>query len=75
MDLQDRKLQQRIARRKRKVQRLIGEQKTRLAALNSATFLRRQDYLKATSTVRKKLHRLEQELLILEAGQLPGTWV
>lgn len=39
MDSQDRKLQQRIARRKEKVKQLIKQQKARLAALDSATFL------------------------------------
>ncbi len=74
VDTQDRKLQQRIARRKEKVQRLIGEQETRLAALDSATFLRQQDHIQAKNSVRKKLHRLEQELSTLEAGKLPGAW-
>ncbi len=71
---QDRKLQQKIARRKEKVQRLIQEQETRLATLDSATFLRQQDYFQAKSVVRKKLHRLEHELSTLETGRLPGTW-
>ncbi len=74
VDTKDRKIQQRIARRKEKVQRLIGEQETRLAALDSATFLRKQDYIQAKNMVRKKLHRLEQELSTLEAGYLPGSW-
>ena len=71
---QKRKLQQKIDRRKEKVQRLIGEQETRLAALDSATFIRQQDYMEAKGKVRKKLQRLEQELSALEAGQLPGAW-
>lgn len=75
VDPQDRKLQQRIARRELKVQRLIREQETRLAALDSATFLRQQDYLQAMSIVRKKLYYLEQELSALEAGRLPGIRV
>lgn len=75
MNPQDRKLQQRIARRKEKVQRLIEQQKNRLAALDSAAFLRHKDYLQAVSIVRKKLYRLEQEFLALEAGKLPGIRV
>ncbi len=74
MNAQERKLLQRIARRKGKVQRLIREQEARLAALDSATFLRQQDYIQATSLVRKKLYSLEQELAALEAGRLPGPW-
>ncbi|MDO9535517.1 MAG: hypothetical protein Q7J85_09365 [Bacillota bacterium] len=70
MDPQERKLQQRIARRKEKVQRLIGEQETILTALDSLTFLRQQDYLRALSLARNKLHRLKQELLVLESGRL-----
>ncbi|MDO9536446.1 MAG: hypothetical protein Q7J85_14230 [Bacillota bacterium] len=74
MDPQNRKLQQRIARRKDKVQRMIKEQEARLAALDSAIFLRQKDYQNAVSIVRKKLYRLEQELSALEAGNLPGAW-
>ncbi|GEM_PF-2409943 len=74
MNAQERKLLQRIARRKGKVRRLIREQEARLAALDSATFLRQQDYTQATSLVRKKLYSLEQELAALEAGRLPGPW-
>ena len=70
MDAQDRKLKERIARRKDKVQRLIGEQEAHLAALDSATFLHKQDYYKAASAVRKRLYHLEQELLVLESGRL-----
>ncbi len=74
MNAQERKLLQRIARRKGKVRRMIREQEARLAALDSATFLRQQDYTQATSLVRKKLYSLEQELAALEAGRLPGPW-
>jgi len=74
VNAQERKLLQRIARRKGKVRRLIREQEARLAALDSATFLRQQDYTQATSLVRKKLYSLEQELAALEAGRLPGPW-
>jgi hypothetical protein len=74
LDDQNRKLQQKIARRKEKVQRMIREQKERLAALDSAIFLRQEDYQKAVSMVRKKLYRLEQELSSLEVGNLPREW-
>ncbi len=72
---QDRKLQQRIARRKVKVQRLIREQEARLAALEPSTFPNHQVYIRAISTVRKKLHRLKQELTALEAGKLSRVGV
>ncbi len=75
MYLQDRKLQQRIARHKEKGQRLSRVQDARLAALDSTTFLRQQDYLQAMSIIRKKLYYLEQELSALEAGRLPGIRV
>ncbi len=70
MDTQDRKLKQRITRRREKVERMIEEQKARLAALESATFLHQQDHYKATGMVREKLYRLEQELMVLESGRL-----
>lgn len=70
MDAQDRKLKERIARRKDKVQKLIKEQEAYLAALDSAIFKRRQDYFQALSTGQNKLHRLKQELLVLESGRL-----
>ena len=74
---QNQKLQQRIARRKVKVQRLIKEQEARLAAIDSSTFpnpANHKDYLQSMSMVRKKLNHLEKELLELEAGKLPGAW-
>lgn len=70
----DRKLSQRIARRKEKVRRLIGEQEANLAVLDSADYPRREDYLRALHLARGKLHRLQRELLALEAGRLPGPW-
>ena len=74
MNSQERKLQQRIARRKEKVQRLLREQETYLAALVPSSFLCYKNYLQAMSTARKKLHRLKQELLVLGAGHLHGPW-
>ena len=74
MDTHDRKLQQRIARRKAKVHRLIGDQETLLNALDDVTFLRQDEYLKAKSKVQNKLHRLKQELRVLDADKLPGNW-
>ena len=70
MNTQNRKLKQRIVRRKEKVERMIEEQKARLAALESATFLHQQDHYKATGLVREKLYHLEQELMVLKLGWL-----
>ncbi len=70
MDTQDRKLKQRITRRRDKVERMIAEQKARLAALVSATLLHQQDHYKATGMVREKLYHLEQELMVLKLGRL-----
>ena len=70
----DRKLSQRIARRKEKVRRLIGEQEANLAVLDAADYPRREDYLRALHLARGKLRWLKRELLALEAGRLPGPW-
>ena len=70
MNTKERKIQQRITRRKKKVQRMIREQKTRLAALDSVTYLRQEDYLRALRLVKNKLYRLKQELQGLESGML-----
>jgi hypothetical protein len=71
---QNQKVQQKISRRKVKVQRLIKEQETRLAAIDPSTFSSHKDYLQSMSMVRKKLNHLEKELIELEAGKLPGGW-
>jgi hypothetical protein len=70
LDTWDRKLKERIERRKEKVLRLIEEQEALLAALNPANFQHRQDYFQALSTGRNKLSRLKQELSVLESGRL-----
>jgi hypothetical protein len=72
LDTQNRKLQQRVARRKEKVQRLIEEQEANLTTLDLMTDRPRQDYLRALSLARNKLHRLKQELSVLESGRLLG---
>lgn len=71
---QNQKVQQKISRRKVKVQRLIKEQEARLAAIDPSTFSSHKDYLQSMSMVRKKLNHLEKELIELEAGKLPGGW-
>ena len=70
MDSQERKLKQRIERRKEKVQRMIKEQESRLDALDEASFLHHEDYLEARSAALKKLDRLKKELSGLESGYL-----
>ena len=72
---QDRKLQQRITRRMEKVRKLIQEQEDRLANLEPENYERHQDYLHVLSQYNNKLQRLKQELLALEAGKLPGSWL
>jgi len=73
MTTDDRKLQQRIARRKERVQRLIAEQETRLTSIRLATYLRRGDHMRDQGRALAKLHRLRQELATLEADRLPGV--
>lgn len=70
MHSRESKLEKRIARRKEKVQRMIGEQETRISALNSVTFLRQEDCRRALDQARNKLYRLKQELQALESGNL-----
>ena len=70
MDTQERKLKDRIERRKEKVQRQMNEQEAYLATLDPATYQYRKDYFQALSTGRKKLYRLKQELLVLDSGRL-----
>jgi hypothetical protein len=72
---QNPKIQQRIARRKVKVQRLIEQQEARLSAMEASAFPSPKEYLQSMSMVRKKLNHLEKELVDLEAGKLPGMWV
>jgi regulator of protease activity HflC (stomatin/prohibitin superfamily) len=70
----DRKLQQRITRRKEKIQRMIEYLENRLIALDSVVFLRQEDQQKALARVFNKLNKLKQELRILESGRLPGSF-
>ena len=70
MNTRERKIKQRIARRKEKVQRMIGEQESLLVALDSVIFLRQEDYRSALDQVKGKLYRLKQELQALESGIL-----
>lgn len=70
MKNKERRFQQRIVRRKEKVQRMIKAQQTKLSALDTVTYLRREDYQQASEKVRNKLYRLQQELRGLEAGLL-----
>ena len=70
MKNQERRFQQRITRRKEKVQGMIKEQKTKLAALDTMTYLRQEDYRQALERGRNRLYRLQQELWGLESGLL-----
>ena len=46
-----------------------------MAALEPENYERHQDYLNVLSQYNNKLQRLKQELLALEAGKLPGSWL
>lgn len=70
MNTRERKIKQRIERRKEKVLRMIGEQEALLIALEAVIFLRREDYRGAQEQIRGKLYRLQQELQALESGIL-----
>lgn len=67
---QERKLQQRIARRREKVLRQIEEEEARLAAMDSVTYLRQEDYVHDKQLIQNKLYRMQQELKNLENGRL-----
>jgi len=71
MSADDPKRQQRIARRKERVQRLIAEQETRLAAVGLVIYARRKDCIRNLSWTLDKLHRLRQELSALKAARCP----
>lgn len=70
MPTRERKIQQRIARRKRKVRRMIRDHEARLAALEAVTYLCQEDRRRALGRVRNKLYRLKQELRGLKSGLL-----
>ena len=71
LDTQDRKLNERIAHRKEKVQRLIKEQEAILAVLDPMPDRQhRQEYLRTLISGQNKIRRLKQELLVLESGRL-----
>lgn len=70
----DRKLQQRIVRRKEKIQRMIEYLENRLIALDSVVFLRQEDQQRAISRVFNRLNKLRLELKVLESGRLPGSF-
>ena len=65
-----RKNKQRIARRKRKVRRMIREQRARLAALKAVTYLHQEDRRRDLGRIKNKLYRLKQELQGLKSGML-----
>ncbi len=70
---QNRKQQQRIAKRKVKVQQMIKEQEDSLATVNPGEYDNQQDYQRALKQYKSKLERLQQELRTLEAGKMPGA--
>ena len=71
MNSQDRKIKQRIARRRQKVTLLIAKQEIVLSGLDEKDFASRKDYVTALAAARHKISRLRRELMVLEAGKLP----
>lgn len=70
MDTAERKLNQRIARRKEKVGKMIAQQKALIKSINPSAYEHHMDYLRDLSSATHKLHGLQQELAILESGRL-----
>ena len=70
MDPEERKLNQRIIRRKEKVEKMITMQKLIIRGIDPSAYQDYTDYLRDLSSVTQKLHRLEQELMILKSGKL-----
>ena len=70
MDPEERKLNQRIAKRKEKVEKMIAELEIIIKDMDPDTYNNYNDYLKSLSSATQKLNRLEQELVILESGHL-----
>ena len=70
MDPNERKLNQRIVKRKEKVEKMITKQKIIIKGMDPSEYQDHKDYLRDLSSATQKLHRLEQELIILESGHL-----
>jgi len=70
MDPGERKLNQRIARRKEKVMKMIAELETIIKSIDPLAYQYHKDYLRDLSQAAHKLSRLKQELVILESGNL-----
>ena len=70
MDPAKRKLKQRIIKRKEKVKKMISKQESVISGLDPSLYQEYKDYLGDLNSVTYKLHRLEQELSILESGRL-----
>ena len=70
MDLSERKLKQRIANRKEKVEKMIAQQEAEIISIDSASYQHYKDYLHDMSMAVHKLNRLKQELEILKSGSL-----
>ena len=69
MDPEERKLNQRIIKRKEKVMEMIANQQSIIDNLDPSSYHNQSYYLKALSIATHKLHRQQQELLILESGR------
>ena len=70
MDPEERKLNQRIIKRKEKVKEMIDTQQSIIDNLDPSSYHNQSYYFRALSVATRKLHRLQQELVILESGRL-----
>ena len=70
MDPEERKFNQRIVKRKGKVKKMITEQEAIIKGMDPSAYQHHMDYLRDLSSASHKLHRLQQELIILESGHL-----
>ena len=70
MDPSERKLNQRIANRKEKVEKMIAQQEAEIVSIDSASYQHYKDYSHDMGLAVHKLNRLKQELEILKSDRL-----
>ncbi len=70
MNPDERKLNQRITRRKEKVIKLVAQQEAEISRIDMIEYQQYKDYVHDMGLAVHKLNRLKQELAILESGRL-----
>lgn len=70
MDLEERKLKQNIAKRKKEVKKMIAEQEAILSSLNISAYQQHADYMRDLRSAVHKLYRLKRDLVVLESVHL-----